>query len=704
MLKRRVAWMPQLFAAAMLALILAAHLRYPDLWMAVRNAGFDAFMALHPARIEPAVAIVDIDEASLAQHGPWPWSAPMLNGLIERVQHARPLVVGLAAIPSGAPAGADCEVASPSAQSAETAPDAAPPARLSPSSQPLHVVIGFALTDGPGGRQAPPQRAGMVSVGAGPPRLRNPLPASLLPGDAAMRGAAGVGALNVFPDRDGRLRRVPLLVQMGDTLYPSLVAEMLRVAAGSGSYQVRTRPDRDGAVPMSVRIGDSMIPLNGDGEAWLHYAPKHGFPRVSAAALIAGDADADLLRDRLVVVGVSAPGIGSSIVSPLGERLTPAEVHAQALGQLLAGVQPLRPAWAPAAELVVAAGGGLLLILISLWRRGLWLVIPGALVMLVVPAAYLLFARERLLLDALFPAMTITAVYLSLMLAVYLATERERRWVQRAFSRYVSPALVRHLAQHPEQLRLSGERRECSFIMTDLAGFTELVEGCAPETLVDLLNRYLDRMISVVFEHEGTIDRIVGDAVSVRFSAPVTQPDHAQRAFDCALAMDRAATRFASEAQRDGLPFGETRIGVHSGEVIVGNFGGRHHLDYRAFGDPVNTAARLESANRFFGTRLAISAATLGRCRPAPVRPIGQLLLKGKSRPISTFTPLTPEQVASGLAEQYGAAYRAAEAGVDTALAAFEAVASRFPDDGPTAFHVARLAAGQRGVVIALEK
>jgi len=697
--------MPQLLALAVLGTCLALPIRYPDVPAATRNLVADVFMAMHPARPDAPITIVDIDETSLAAQGAWPWPLPVLQTLIEQVGKLGGRPVALVAIPVGRRTDAtSCEP--PPADIATAAGRPAPPVSAGPlSPDHLQAVIGFALTEGPGEPRHPPRRVGLVTIGVDAPRLHNRLPASLLPADEIMQQAAGIGALNVFPDRDGRVRRVPLLVQMGDTLYPSLVAEMLRLASGGTSYQLRLDPIRGPSAAMSLKIGDAVIPLNDNGEVWLHYAPDSALPRVSAASVIAGKLAPDALRDRLVLIGVSAPGIGARAVSPLGEQLTPAAIHAQALAQLLTGTHPVRPAWAPAAELIVAALGALLLILISFWRRGLWVVVPGTLLVAgVIAGAYALFVHAQLLVDPLYPVAAITAAYVSLLLASYVATERERRWVQRAFSSYVSPVLVQHLIRHPEQLRLVGERRECSFVMTDLAGFTPLVEAYAPEELVELLNRYLDRLIAVVFEHEGAVDRIVGDAVSVRFSAPVYQPDHAQRAYDCALAIDRAAVEFAAAIQRDGVPFGQTRIGVHTGEVIVGNFGGTRQLDYRAFGDPINTAARLESANRFFGTRLAVSAATLACCGHAEVRPIGALLLKGKTEPIDTFTPVTPEQIRSGLAEHYRAAYRAIQQDAGAALAAFEAVAARFPTDALTRFHVERLRSGLRDVVIRLDK
>jgi len=549
----------------------------------------------------------------------------------------------------------------------------------------------------------------VVTLGNADHVLESHLPGRLLPADGAARAAAGIGALNVFPDADGRVRRVPLLVQSGEGLYPSLVAEVLRVTTGAGSYLARFRPATTLDAEVSLKIGDAVTRLNGNGEIWLHYAPRGALPVVSATDVMADrsatTSPAGMLRDRIAVIGVSAPGIGAMVASPLGDWLSPAAVHAQALAQLVSGAHPRRPPWARGAEAAVAGAGSLLLILISLRRRGFWLILPGVLMIgALLAGGYLLFREALLLLDPVSPALTIATVYTSVALTTYLVTERERRWMQQAFSSYVSPTLVQHLIRHPERLRLGGERRECSFIMTDLAGFTPLVERSSPEALVDLLNRYLDGVVNVAFRHAGTIDRIVGDAVSVRFSAPVYQPDHAQRALDCALAIDRFAREFAATMQAQDVALGQTRIGVHTGEVIVGNFGGSRQLDYRAFGDAINIAARLESANRYFGTTVAVSADTLRQCRDAAVRPIGDLLLKGKALTISTFTPLTPAQIQSGLAEYYQRAYRAAEQHDAGALAAFADCAELFPDDQLTGLHLRRLRDGERGVVIPLEK
>lgn len=737
--------LPPLLASLLMLAALFAQMRYPILFENWRNLAFDAYMATHPAAPTAPIVVVDIDEPSIGRHGAWPWQASTLAALIDRIAEQGASAVVLAMIPTEGdaqvPPGVDADADNPASgisadapidRSADRPMDRSggrtldPSAALSTSLAALPSVIGFALIENGSETRPPPRPAGLVTLGSAPHVLEKRLSGHLVPAERAIQGAAGVGALNVFPDADGRVRRVPLLVQSGQSLYPSLAAEMLRIATGARSYLVRFEPGTALDAEVSLKIGDAVTRLNGNGEIWLHYAPRGAFPIVSAgdvltrpdaSASAAGTpgaltvatethaSPAEALRNRVAVIGVSAPGVGARLASPLGERLSSAELHAQTLAQLSSGQHPRRPVWARAAEAAVAGAGSLLLILISLRCRGPWLVAPGVfLIGALFAGGHLLFTRTLLLLDPIAPALTIAAVYITLTLTSYLTTERERRWMQRAFSSYVSPTLVQHLLRHPEHLRLGGERRECSFVMTDLAGFTALVERSPPEALVDLLNRYLDGLIAIAFGHAGTIDRIVGDAVSVRFSAPVHQPDHAQRAFDCALAIDSFAREFAAAMQAQGIALGQTRIGVHTGDVIVGNFGGSRQLDYRAFGDAINTAARLESANKSFGTTVAVSAVTLMQCHDAAVRPIGELLLKGKTQAIAAFTPLSPAQIASGLAEHYEKAYRATEQGDAGALAAFTACAERFPDDPLTGFHRQRLRGGARGVTITLEK
>jgi class 3 adenylate cyclase len=268
--------------------------------------------------------------------------------------------------------------------------------------------------------------------------------------------------------------------------------------------------------------------------------------------------------------------------------------------------------------------------------------------------------------------------------------------------RYFSPNLVRKLVENPDLLRLGGERRELSFVFTDLAGFTSLVEQQEPAVVVPLLNEYLDALVEIVFKHDGTVDKFVGDAIHIMFGAPIEQLDHAARAVACALELDAFAHAFARRKNEDGIPLGETRIGVNSGSVVVGNFGGDAMFDYTAHGDAINTAARLESLNKHLGTRIAVSANTVERIPDFAGRPAGTFILQGKSRGLEVLEPLTAQRAGSAGVKAYVAAYRMLENGQPGARQAFESLVDSIDPDPLADFYLHRIQSGASGVEIVM--
>ena len=267
-------------------------------------------------------------------------------------------------------------------------------------------------------------------------------------------------------------------------------------------------------------------------------------------------------------------------------------------------------------------------------------------------------------------------------------------------SRYFSPNLAARLAIDGDAIDLGGQRREVAALFTDIAGFTTLVESLDPTVLSDLLNDYLSAMTDVVFAHEGTVAKIIGDAVHVLFGAPGDQPDHNARAIDCALALDACAEalrqRWASRAM-----LGVTRIGVHAGPAIVGNFGGGRFFDYTAYGDTINTAARLEGANKQLGTRICVSANVAAGAENFRGRPVGDLMLRGKTQALRAFEPLTAEAYAEPATAQYLEAFARLEAGDPTAAGAFAALMGLRPDDRLVNYHLKRLLNGGSGTLVA---
>ena len=281
--------------------------------------------------------------------------------------------------------------------------------------------------------------------------------------------------------------------------------------------------------------------------------------------------------------------------------------------------------------------------------------------------------------------------------------EKKHRWIKEAFSAYVSPNLVEHLIKHPEELKLGGERRECTFVFTDLAGFTALVERSDPATIVSLLNEYIEEMTKIAFKHEGTIDKIVGDGIAVLFSAPVHQEDHAERGVRCALEMDGFTATFSKAKEQEGIELGQTRIGVNTGNVIIGNVGSQSQFDYTAIGDAVNTTARLEGANKQLGTRICVSQSTVAQCPDFSFRPIGSLLLHGKSQAVDAFEPIDPDDTNSDRVKDYQAAFKLLDSNNEEALDAFTKLQNSFANDSLVAFHLKRLQAGATGNQIVLD-
>jgi class 3 adenylate cyclase len=272
-----------------------------------------------------------------------------------------------------------------------------------------------------------------------------------------------------------------------------------------------------------------------------------------------------------------------------------------------------------------------------------------------------------------------------------------------SLSRYFSPQIASRLAAGSASDGMEAHRREIASLFTDITSFTSLVETTAPDVLGALLNEYMAGMIDIVFAHEGTVTKIVGDAIQVLFNAPGEQPDYATRAIACAHDLDIWAEAFRQRWKEKGENFGATRIGVHAGPAMVGNFGGGRFFDYTAYGDTINTAARLETANKYLGTRICVSAGVADRTEKFQGRRVGDLLLRGRSEPLPAYEPLRAAAFAAPATLQYGEAFAKLEAGDAAAMPAFAALVGMHADDALAGFHLKRLLNGGKGIRLQLE-
>lgn len=547
-----------------------------------------------------------------------------------------------------------------------------------------------------------------------------------------VRGENNIRAVNLEEDGDGLVRRMPLFFARqrplpGADVEPSFALE-LALRAGTGIP--RRVPGQglaigDYAVPGSA--ADSFL-LNFDSSnpKTLSLADVHACARSGNTAffrehlqgkvvLIGGVLDVEdrkftsrrfINREsagptaRCITSGPStaeAPGSGG-----VARTLMPGVyIHATAIENLLRreALAPLPPAGSAAllAGLAATAGAASFLPSVGLAAGLLGLLLAGALA-----GATLLFQANIAtpMLEGLVAAVVAFALLVGYRL---VATSRERARIRRMFGLYLAPSIVDRLVASGGGPELRGERRELSFLFSDIAGFTTLSERCDPLTLAPILNAYFEGVCTAILDHGGLVVEFVGDGVQAIFGAPAEQPDHAARAIACARAIDRFVEGFRAAQPPEAPRFGHTRIGVHTGTAMIGNFGSTRRLKYAALGDVVNTTSRIEGLNKFFGTRIAISEATRLSAGETGLRPLGRFVLKGRVGTLDIFELLDAEALASARIEGFRAAYADLEAGrADEAAAAFERLREAYPDDGCIAFYAERLARGERSPVIVM--
>lgn len=510
-------------------------------------------------------------------------------------------------------------------------------------------------------------------------------------------------------EADGVMRRYTPLVRYRDRYYPSLALAAYLVA----------HPDVEVKVGGgALSLGDRRIPLDEDGKVPIRFHGTGVYEHVSAYAVmqslaVAEDDEAtedasvplEVLRDKYIIVSASAAALRDIRVTPVSGHQLGAEIQANALDNLESGVAIRRVSRAADAAIALFLCIGVALLMVIIWssipRASIALVATGATTVVgLVGFWYLarwLYVSSGVWIAVATPGVAAAITTFTALLVTSAAERRSRRFVQEALGRYTSPALVNELTEHPEHLSLEwGDQRQMSVYFSDIAGFTTISEGLEPKRLVALLNDYLTNMTDIVLAHDGVVDKYIGDAVMAFWGAPIRDEDHAIKAVKCAIAMRDRCDALRDDWQRE---FGTTihaRAGVNSGEAVVGNMGSKHKYNYTVMGDMVNLAARLEGANKPYGTYLMISEYTLAAVGEAvEVRELDLLVVKGKEVPVRVFEVLgeagtvDPDVAAAvEVFEQGLELYRKRE--FSAALAKFEQVVQQRPDDGPSRTYIDR--------------
>ncbi|MEL6766686.1 MAG: adenylate/guanylate cyclase domain-containing protein [Pseudomonadota bacterium] len=671
--------LPFIYGIVALVLLVGIRISDPKIVEQARLWTFDFYQQVEPRRYnEAGVRIVDVDEESLGRFGQWPWPRALVGQLVTNLTQAgaaavvfdmvfaeedrlHPRSIGEAMRLSGV----DADVG----PLLDQMPD--PDEGFAQTIAGLPVVTGFAphATES---TRSPARPAGIAINGPDPSGSLEAFAGAATNLEVIQGTALGNGSFAVRNDTDTILRRVPLFQVVEGEIYPTLAAEALRVAQRARTHLIKTAALDDGTASMvAAKIGAVEVPTTRTGEVVLHdtgFVPQRYVPAWKVLDPSELPDITPLVGGHIVLIGTSAAGLKDLRSTPLSANVPGVSLHAQALEQIVLGHHLERPDWAEGLEVLAFIATGVVLIIALPLLGATWSALLGLLAMgAAVGTSWYAFTEWRLLLDPVYPILATIGVYLPTTAVMMMQTEAERRFVRGAFSRYLSPELVKRIAADPDSLALGGEDREITLIFSDIRSFTTLSETMAPEELIHFMNRYFTPMSDEILRQDGYIDKYIGDAIMAFWNAPLDVPEHPTRACHAAIAMRRALAvlndTLAAEAAEAGKPFNPIRIGIglHTGVCRVGNMGSSDRFNYSALGDDVNVTSRLEGQTKLFGVDVLVSDAVVERIgNEFATVELDTVSVKGRAQPVRIFALVGyAADVASPGFERYAAAQSA---------------------------------------------
>ncbi len=624
------------------------------LLVAFRHQVFDEYQRILPRTFRPApVLIVNIDDASLSKIGQWPWPRTEIADLVARLHNAGAASIAFDMVFAEPDRMAPSSVLAVWSKTAHLGRLKAELSALPDPDQIFsrivresgNVVTGFAMLDKANGK-LPIAHGGIAFAGDNPRRFLYSYRGAVPNLPEIAKAAAGNGSFTFTPDRDLVIRRLPLFEVLNGKIYPSLIAEALRVAEGASTDIVKSS-GANGALSfgahtgvVAVKIGDNVIPTDRRGDIQIYYTPHEPARFLPAWKILASDFHPSKVKGKIVLIGATAAGLLDLRPTPVDPVMPGVEVQAQALEQILLDNYLYRPDWAPAADWLFTLALGLLLIFLLRAVGALWSAVVGGLAVSGAFAiSWYLFSSHHLLIDPVLASSTALAVYLSGSLMGYLRSERERRTVRGAFSQYLSPTMVAELVANPRMLKLGGEMKEMTLLFCDIRDFTRISERFRsdPRRLTHLINRFLTPMTDVILAHNGTIDKYMGDCIMAFWNAPLDDADHARHATHAALAMMGELKKLNAEIKEEAVARSQPNlrldigIGINTGRCVVGNMGSEQRFDYSVLGDAVNLASRLEGLSKTYGVPIVISETTRAEAPNAATIELDLVAVKGKT-------------------------------------------------------------------------
>tara|TARA_Y100001970_G_scaffold88125_1_gene111259 strand:- start:21635 stop:23674 length:2040 start_codon:yes stop_codon:yes gene_type:complete len=600
------------WAMALITLVVLTFVGLEDPYVKqiLRLKSFDLYQQYEDKNFSQDIGVVTIDEASIEKYGQWPWKRDVLVDIIIKLRQSQ---VGIIVIP--------ILFAEPDRMGGDEV--------FAQTIQQMGVVIAQVGTTQINKNSVP---RGVAKIGDPLPYLFE-WPGMLGPIPELGQIADGVGVINTAPEIDGVVRRIPLIMRVGEETYPAMALETIRVATGDPSYQIKAGP----AGVQAVRVpGFSTIETDAHARIWLRWNKEY-------ETISASSDDFSAFAGRTVVLGVTAEGLASVIATPTGEQYDYV-LSASTLQTVIDGKQLTRYDISHMFELLIALAVGVIVVLMARFTP-YWAVGVSMLILYVagVYGAFYLFKQHLMLVDVSWILITITFVGMHSIFNRFVLEFRLKQQIRKQFEHYLAPSMVAQLQKNPSLLKLGGDTRRLTMLFSDLRGFTSLSEKYkdTPQELTNILNRYMTRMLNIVTANEGTVDKLIGDAVMAFWNAPLDVKEQEVKAVKTAIQMEHELKLLNNELKREKLPQLAIGIGINTGDVVVGNMGSDTRFDYTVIGDAVNLAARLEGQSKTYGvlvvfgeeTRDAFPDSELNKCVP-----IDKIRVKGKNEPIDIYT------------------------------------------------------------------
>jgi adenylate cyclase len=612
----------------------------------LRVRTFDGFQRFDPRdKTARPVTIVDIDDKSLEKLGQWPWPRTRIADLVNELTRLGAVVIAFDVVFSE-PDRLNPDAVADSLRNIDEATRER--LRALPSNDQVladairasRVVLGESgLTEEGVALDKSLPTTGLAMLGEEPQRFMFHFAGLLRNTPVLEHAAAGRGLFTIHPERDGIVRRVPMIMQAQGQTMPSLTFEILRVATGSGTILIKAEK----AGIKSLAVKGFALPTDANGQLWVHYARNDPSLYISAINVLERTVAPDKIAGKLVLIGTSAVGLNDIKTTPVSPAMPGVEIHAQVLESALTGEVISQPNYGIVIEFATALLFGLLVIAFAPMFGPVTLVALGAVFATgVIGTSVYFYSLHRLLIDSTYPLMSTTSIYLTLIFSSFVREQQQRKQVRSQFAQYMSPALVAQLAQSPEKLVLGGEERELTIMFSDVRGFTTISETFKhdPQGLTALMNSFLTPLTNAILARKGYIDKYMGDAIMAFWNAPLDDSGHEVNACEAAIDMlekiDELNQVREQQAMDDGTAYFPINVGVglNTGLCTVGNMGSDIKFNYSVLGDAVNLASRLEGQTKEYGFPIIVGSKTaLAVKEKFAILELDFIMVKGKTEP-----------------------------------------------------------------------